>query len=223
MKNKIWERWLGLWSLGLLAGFPTAVAADTAGKANPAYTVAPTKKAPVIDGKLDDTVWAGARFTHLYDFLASTTEKKIIADPSTTFAISADDKQLYVAFRCQDTNVDKLEKGITTYDGKIWNGDNVEIFLNFDRDGHSFGRVILGASGALFDAAYLQYGLKEQRWFNIKGLAGATDIQEDHWTGEIAIPFAGLAMKPDASGNWPIHADPDCAPYTARPGSTRMT
>jgi hypothetical protein len=154
----------------------------------------------VIDGKLDDEVWENATFTYLYDFLASTKEARVKADPATTFAISADDKQLYVAFRCQDTNVSKLRKNVTTRDGKIWNGDNVEIFLNFDRPGHTFRRVMLGASGAVFDAAYLQYGLKEHRWFDIKGLAGATNIQTDHWTGEIAIPFAGLAMKSDATG-----------------------
>jgi hypothetical protein len=51
----------------------------------------------------------------------------------------------------------------------------------------------------------LQYGLKEHRRFHLKGLDGATNIQVDERTGEIAIPFAGLAMKPDASGNWPIN------------------
>ena len=203
MKRRTWAGCLGL--LGLLGGIPTGAAGTTAGEVKPAYTVVPTETPPVIDGKLDDEVWKTARFTHLYDFLASTTEAKVKADPGTTFAISADDKQIYIAFRCQDTNVGKLNKSITERDGKLWNGDNVEVFLNFDRSGHSFGRVMLGASGALFDAAYLQYGLKEQRWFNIKGLAGATNIQSDHWTGEIAIPFAGLAMKPNATGNWPIN------------------
>ena len=170
-----------------------------------AYTVVPIMTPPAIDGKLNDEVWKHATFLHLFDFLASTTDAKIKADPVTKFAISADDKHLYVGFHCQDTNVKKLVKTVTTRDGKLWNGDNVEIFLHFDRGGHSFGRVMLGASGALFDAAYLQYGLKEHRWYNVKGLEGATDIQADHWSGELAIPFAGLAMKPDAVGNWPIN------------------
>jgi dienelactone hydrolase len=64
---------------------------------------------------------------------------------------------------------------------------------------------MLGASGALFDAAYLQRGLREHRWYTIKGLAGATDIKSDRWTGEIAIPFAGLSMKSGVKGNWPIN------------------
>jgi len=175
------------------------------GETEPAYTVVLTKEPPAIDGKLDDTIWKQARFTHLNDFLASTKEDKTTADPATSFAISADEKHLYFAFRCKDTDVHKLHKSIETRDGKIWNGDNVEIFFNCDRSGHCFERVMLGASGALFDAAYLQYGLKEHRWFNIEGLAGAVDIQADSWTGEVAIPFAGLAMKPDATGNWPIN------------------
>ncbi|SVC53698.1 uncharacterized protein METZ01_LOCUS306552, partial [marine metagenome] len=155
-----------------------------------AYTVVPTMTPPAIDGKLNDEVWKHATFLHLFDFLASTTDAKIKADPATRFAISADDKHLYVGFHCEDTNVKKLVKTVTTRDGKLWNGDNVEIFLNFDRSGHSFGRVMLGASGALFDAAYLQYGLKEHRWFDVKGLEGATDIQANHWSGELAIPLA---------------------------------
>ena len=205
MKDKALAGCLGLMVLDALSGFSTGIAEDTADQVKPAYTVVPIKKPPVIDGKLNDEAWKNATFTHLYDFLASTKEARVKADPDTTFAISADEKQLYVAFRCQDTNVSKLANSITTRDGKLWNGDNVEIFLNFDRPGHAFRRVMLGASGALFDAAYLQYGLKEHRWFNIKGLAGATSIHADHWTGEIAIPFAGLAMKPNVTGNWQIN------------------
>ena len=205
MKDKALAGCLGLLVLGVLSGISTGIAEETTDQVQPAYTVIPIKQPPVIDGKLDDEVWENATFTYLYDFLASTKEARVKADPATTFAISADDKQLYVAFRCQDTNVSKLIKNVTTRDGKIWNGDNVEIFLNFDRPGHTFRRVMLGASGALFDAAYLQYGLKEHRWFDIQGLAGATNIQANHWTGEIAIPFAGLAMKSDATGNWQIN------------------
>ena len=153
MKDKALAGCLGLLVLGVLSGISTGIAEETADHVQPAYTVVPIKQPPVIDGKLDDEVWENATFTHLYDFLASTKEARVKADPATTFAISADDKQLYVAFRCQDTNVSKLIKNVTTRDGKIWNGDNVEIFLNFDRPGHTFRRVMLGASGAVFDAA----------------------------------------------------------------------
>ncbi|MCS5631532.1 MAG: alpha/beta fold hydrolase [Pirellulaceae bacterium] len=205
MKDKILAGCLALLVSAVLGGFSTGIAGEAADQIKPAYIVVPTKKPPVIDGKLDDDVWENAIFTHLYDFLASTKEAKIKADPATTFAISADNKQLYVAFRCQDTNISKLVQNVTTRDGKLWNGDNVEIFLNFEGSDHTFRRVMLGASGAVFDAAYLQYGLKEHRWFDIQGLAGGTNIQPDHWTGEIAIPFAGLAMKSNSIGNWQIN------------------
>jgi len=205
VKDKVLAGCLAVLVFGVLSGFSTGIAEDAADQAKPAYTVVPTKKPPVIDGRLDDDVWKNATFTQLYDFLASTKEARVKADPATTFAISADNKQLYVAFRCQDTNVSKLVQNVTTRDGKLWNGDNVEIFLNFEGPGHTFRRVMLGASGAVFDAAYLQYGLKEHRWFDIKGLAGATNIQTGHWTGEIAIPFAGLAMKSNSTGNWQIN------------------
>ena len=195
----------GLLVLGVLFAFSTGHAEEPAHRIRPAYTVVPTRQPPVIDGILNDEVWKTAQFTHLYDFLASTTESRVKADPATTFAISADDKQLYVAFRCQDTHVSRLINTVTTRDGKIWNGDNVELFLNFDRPGHTFRRVMLGASGAVFDAAYLQHGLKEHRWFDIKGLTGATNIQNTHWTGELAIPFAGLAMHSNATGSWQIN------------------
>jgi len=198
VKDKVLVVCLALLMFVVFGGFSPVIA-------GPAYTVVPTTKPPVIDGKLDDDVWGTATFTHLYDFMDSTKDARIKADPVTTFSISADSKYLYVAFRCQDTNVSGLVQDITTRDGKLWNGDNVEIFLNLDRSGHTFRRVMLGASGAVFDAAYLQYGLKEHRWFDIKGLTGATDIQSDHWTGEIAIPFAGLAMNSNSTGNWQIN------------------
>ncbi|MCJ8330836.1 MAG: hypothetical protein HRT89_19570 [Lentisphaeria bacterium] len=171
----------------------------------PAYTVLHADAAPVIDGKLNDKVWKKARFTSLFDITTSTKAKKIKATPGTEFAVSADAKHIYLAFRCQDDNTAKLNKKYTTHDSKIWNGDNVEFFLNYDRGGHSFIRIMIGPTGALFDAAYFQHGLKEHRWFNIKGLSGATHIEADIWTGEIAIPFAGLAMKPGVKGNWQMN------------------
>ena len=57
MRNKTWAGCLELLVLGLLGvlgGFPTGAAEGTAGEVKPAYTVVPTKKPPVIDGKLDD-------------------------------------------------------------------------------------------------------------------------------------------------------------------------
>ena len=52
-------------------------------EAAPAYTVVPIMTPPVIDGKLNDEVWKHVRFLHLFDFLASTTDVKIKADPAT--------------------------------------------------------------------------------------------------------------------------------------------
>ena len=135
MKEKALAICLGCLVLGVLSGLSTGIAGEPADQVQPAYTVVPIKQPPVIDGKLDDDVWKNATFTYLYDFLDSTKEARVKADPATTFAISADDKQLYVAFRCQDTNVSKLIKNVTTRDGKLWNGDNVEIFLNFEGHG----------------------------------------------------------------------------------------
>ena len=84
----------------------------------PAYTVVPTKTPPTIDGKIDDAVWQAAKFTELYAFVPLTEQKKTKADPATTFALSADSKNLYVAFRCMDPDMGKLKKIVTERDGK---------------------------------------------------------------------------------------------------------
>jgi len=65
---------------------------------------------------------------------------------------------------------------------------------------------MLSVTGAIYDSSYLQYGLLQHGWFNIKGVKGATRINKDHWIAELAIPFAGLGVKPDQTGNWLINA-----------------
>ena len=102
-----------------MAGTGTQAGKGTQGTNKPAYTVVPTKTPPTIDGKIDDAVWQSAKFTELYAFVPLTEQKKTKADPATTFALSADNKNLYVAFRCMDPEMGKLKKIATERDGKV--------------------------------------------------------------------------------------------------------
>ena len=170
----------------------------------PAYTVVPTKTPPIIDGKIDDAVWQAAEFTELYAFVPLTEQKKIKADPATTFALSADSKNLYVAFRCMDPDMGKLKKTVTERDGKVYRDDYVEIFMDFDGDKRHLARIILSAGGVLFDSAYMQRGLSSSGG-NYKGLQGKISLEADQWTGELLIPFAGLGVRPDQKLNWSIN------------------
>jgi len=106
----------GLVVLSVLAGYPTGAAEETKGEAKAAYTVTTAKVPPVIDGKLDDAVWQEAAFSDMYDFVSLAEQKKTKANPATTFALVADERTLYVAFRCQEPNIDKMKKSVTERD-----------------------------------------------------------------------------------------------------------
>ncbi|NQZ68109.1 MAG: dienelactone hydrolase family protein [Lentisphaeria bacterium] len=189
-----------------MIGFlPICVFGGTTKKA--AYTVVPTKKAPVIDGKLNDAVWKKAKFQTMYAFASLEEQKRSKAIPGTRFAISADTKNLYVAYKCEDPHINRLKKKRTAYDSYTWDDDSVELFVDFDNTKHRFARIALSVTGAIYDNAYLQYGLKDIQWkfFNIRGIKGAANIQKDGWTGELSIPFAGLNVAPDRSGDWSMN------------------
>ena len=102
--------------------------------------------APKIDGVLDDAIWQKAGKTgkfygdltiSIYTFakneFASIAEltpedkkmlEKLVTDFDQTTAYAAhDDKKLYLAYVCQDSNVAGLHADVKKRDGKVWNDD----------------------------------------------------------------------------------------------------
>jgi hypothetical protein len=110
-------------------------------------TIAMTSTPPVIDGKLDDEVWASAqKFT---DF--KTFEPDFGKEPSqrTEAFMTYDSENFYFGVRCYDTEPDKIKAAVSKRDD-IFQDDLIGIILDTFNDMQSgFGFLInpLGIQG----------------------------------------------------------------------------
>ncbi len=94
------------------------------------YTTKKIKTAPIIDGNITDEIWNAvswnANFTQLSPIEGNQPTQK------TKFKIIYDDKNLYLAVRCYDSEPNKIVKRLSRRDGN--DGDWIEINLDSYHD-----------------------------------------------------------------------------------------
>jgi cellulose/xylan binding protein with CBM9 domain len=168
----------------------------------------PVKKAPVIDGELNDACWLKHKYTvkHFvkYPFIGTP---KLALDQSEV-KICYDKEKLYVSFYAYDTDADSLVGKEHPRDSEVLlKEDIVEVFINANRNNKNIAQFIVNTVGSKLDA------------FNVaktKGKLSATYVKEwnpnwqistrvlrDGWIAEIAIPFdvftKGVSTEIDGS------------------------
>ncbi len=147
-------------------------------------------KAPVIDGKLDDTCWVDA--ARLTDYYVLDTEVPL---PEETIAfIGVGSSAMYVAVVCKDRTPEDIVATETRRNGDIWSDDCVVFELDpwhQHRDLYSF-RV--NARGTQSDD--IPGGSAAKTEWRGDWTAAATRTA-DGWIAEMAIPFSILRYPPD--------------------------
>ncbi|MGB2821693.1 MAG: carbohydrate-binding family 9-like protein, partial [Phycisphaerae bacterium] len=100
----------------------------------PRLAVAPTDKAPEIDGRIGEAEWAAASV--VTDFIGTDSPKwRGVAGfdypaARTTVRVTHDAKGLYLAFRCEEPQIETLQvTGEEKRDSALWRDDCVELFL----------------------------------------------------------------------------------------------
>lgn len=164
----------------------------------PEYAMARATKAPVIDGKLDDAVWASAKEVALTrSFDGGPVSRK------TTFRMLWDDENIYVAFRAEDPDV---WGSLKNKDDPIYNEDVVEVFLDADADGRTYNELQVSPHNVNFDASFTarRSDLAEaMKWESgmktavfVKGTLDDDGDTDEYWSAEMQIPIAKLNALP---------------------------
>ncbi|MDD5483852.1 MAG: sugar-binding protein [Kiritimatiellae bacterium] len=83
-------------------------------------------KPPVLDGKISDEEWNGAGKSGKFMILGDTANA---AEEQTEAFVMRDDKNLYVAFRCHESHVDKIKAAVKERNGPVLGDDDVEFFM----------------------------------------------------------------------------------------------
>lgn len=158
-----------------------------------------TKKAPVIDGKLDDKVWKKAwNSTDYYEL----NSDKLVKTPKQTWRMMWDEQYLYMSADCADTDI---ISPVLPRDGEVYNYDCVELFVMPDFANAEYWELEFGVTGSIYDSLCKKNldhwggvnntkaemtGLKAAIVTN--GTANKSDDKDTGYTVEIAVPFSQL-------------------------------
>jgi hypothetical protein len=151
-----------------------------------------------IDGKLDDAAWQHAlTYTNVYLYGERTA-----GGPATTFRLLWDERYLYVAWECHDSD---LQAQARPRDGEVWLDDCVEIFILPDPTTRVYWELIITPAQSIFDALHTkrthQWGMDSMMQKNLERLkvgytiTGTLNQPQDQDQGylvEAAIPFDEL-------------------------------
>lgn len=162
----------------------------------PEYKVSRVKKAPVIDGALDDEAWKGATPVRLVGSFdgrpgALRTDARLVHD----------DTHLYVAFDVEDPD---LWGTLRERDASIYEQEVVEIFLDANADGRTYNELQVSPHNVIFDAYFparrqgmdLSWDSGMKTAVKVRGTLDDPSDRDEGWTVEMAIPFNKLAEVP---------------------------
>ncbi len=148
------------------------------------------KQTPTIDGNLGDDVWKSVDWGGAFrQYKPHTGESP---SQATAFKILYDAKNLYVAFKCYDTEPDKIDRRMSRRDG--FEGDRIEINIDSYFDHVTAFSFTVSASGVIGDEAITQNGDNWDESWNPIWLA-KTAIDDEGWTAEIKIPLSQLRFS----------------------------
>ena len=153
------------------------------------YTTKPIngEKPPVIDGTLDDAAWGLIAWSE--EFIEFQPDENTPPTEQTRFKILYDDKFLYVAYRCFDSNPERIEKRLSRRDG--FAGDRMAIVIDSYHDKRTAFSFSTTAAGVKGDEFVSQNGNNwDDSWNPI--WYTASNIDDQGWTAEAKIPFSQL-------------------------------
>ncbi len=168
------------------------------------YTTKPLNgtEAPTIDGIIDESGWDLVAWTG--DFIENEPDENTPPSEQTKFKIVYDQKYLYVAYKCYDSDPAKIEKRLSRRDG--FAGDWVEINLDTYHDKRTGFSFTITAAGVKGDEFISQNGDNWDGSWNPIWYT-ATNIDEEGWTAEIKIPLSQLKFGKSKEQIWGLQVN----------------
>lgn len=148
---------------------------------------------PVIDGRLDDPIWANAAMVE--DLHEIKPDEFTEPSEKTLVYLLYDDEALYVGARLYDREPREVRASVMRQGASVVPDDTFVVMLDpFDR----------GRSGYIFEVnpnGIRSEGLFENTTnlnFDWTGIwRGSGSVDDEGWTAEMAIPFKTLSFDPD--------------------------
>ena len=160
-----------------------------------------TGEAPLIDGSPTEAAWDLVEWSGDYTQYSPNPDK---APTQQTFLkILYDDRNLYVAYRCLDSDPDKIEARMSRRDD--FPGDWVEINIDSYHDKRTAFSFTVSASGVKGDEFVSNDGNNwDSSWNPI--WETRTQIDSAGWTAELRIPLSQIRFSDGAEQVWGIQS-----------------
>ncbi|WP_281989371.1 DUF5916 domain-containing protein [Aquimarina aggregata] len=157
---------------------------------------------PTIDGIINETNWDLVSWGK--GFVENEPDENTPPSQETRFKILYDQKYLYVAYRCFDTEPDKIEKRLSRRDG--FAGDWVEMNLDSYHDKRTGFSFTITAAGVKGDEFISRNGNNWDSSWNPIWYA-ATNIDDKGWTAEVKIPLSQLKFGKSKEQIWGLQVN----------------
>ncbi len=156
--------------------------------------VSKTDVKPVIDGRLDEAVWA--QRTPAQQFWQTFPADSVQNQVQTEIYFLFDDKNLYIGARCYSVGREYVVPSLRR-DYSAGGNDNLTILLDTYSDGTNAQAFGTNPFGVLREALIFNGGQNggdmDRSWDN--KWTGASSIQDEYWETEMAIPFSTLRFR----------------------------
>ena len=156
--------------------------------------VAVTKDKIGLDGRLDESAWAGA--DSLTDFRQREPRAGEPASERTVVKALRDADALYIGVRAYDGDARQIRATELRRDADLSSDDNVQLLIDSFHDRR--GAFVFGTNpnGARWDAQLTDLDNLNEDWNGIWDVAVSRDAVG--WTAEFRIPFATLRFRKHA-------------------------
>tara|TARA_R110000824_G_scaffold7892_3_gene35752 strand:+ start:102442 stop:104589 length:2148 start_codon:yes stop_codon:yes gene_type:complete len=179
---------------------------DTAGFVRESFNIPRTTLTPVIDGILDDEIWQQAAV--ITDFHQVNPVDHGTPSQESIFYVTYDDDFFYVAARLFDTEPEAILARTMIQGQSLRFDDNVHIILDtFDNRRTGF-RFITNPNAIRDDGVFESPTRYNIDWSGIWLVD--SQIDEQGWTTEIAIPFTTLNFDPNTT-TWGFNLEREIA------------
>ncbi len=156
---------------------------------------------PKIDGIINDRAWDLVDWSGNY--VEWSPDENTEPSQQTRLKILYDKKSLYVAFRCYDTEPDKIVSRLSRRDG--FDGDWVEINLGSVGDKRTAYSFTISVSGVKGEEYITNDGGSWDNTWNPIWYA-KTNVDKEGWTAEIRIPLSQVRFGKGKDQVWGIQS-----------------
>lgn len=158
-------------------------------------------RAPVLDGKLDDAVWATAEA--VADFRQFEPAPGACGTERTEARIVIDGDAVYVGMRMYDTHVDSIRAQFLRRDDGGASADWAAVILDSYHDRRTAYRFAATPRGTRTDVLHLNDTGADSSWDAVWDVATAVDAEG--WTAEFRIPLSQLRFSTSGDMVWGVN------------------